>query len=270
MSGSISPELSGTSYIRSSAGFTTKIVYSSRGWISGRVNGFEATISKDGDGMNSGGERIDTPIYKATGQWSSSFTINDLRSGENIVHFDTNSTSNLRLRKQIQVKPIDRQKEYESRRAWRGVTDGIRENDFLKLAREKARIEDEQRGMRRREWEEGREWVRRFFVKGEGVRSEVVKGLVRGLEMGMGMGKEELVRGLVGGAGVWEWSWERYGEFLKREEEGEVEVEGERESESEIKWVVGSKIDEMDDVDDRKNPLITRWNSGVVVERVRV
>lgn len=105
-------------------------------------------------------------------------------------------------------------------------------------------------------------------MKGEGVRSEVVGGLVRGLEMGMGKG--ELVRGLglglVGGAGVWEWSWERYREFLKREEEGE----GESENESEIKWVVGSKIDEMDDVDDRKNPLITSWNSGVVVEGVRV
>lgn len=222
MSGSLNPELSGTSYIRSSSGFTTRISYSSKGWISGTPNTFSAIIYKDGCES--------TPIYKAEGQWSGEFKIKDMRSGKCILQLNANSLK----RKSLKVKPIEQQKEYESRRAWRYVTQAINENDVFKIGKEKGKIENEQRELRRKEKAKGIVWERRFFVKRG--RDEVAERLANGLE---GLSLES-------GGGIWKWDEERYRAMERRNTE------------------------QMRRTDDVKNPLVTRWESGVLVTEVSV
>lgn len=221
MSGSLSPELSGTSYIRSSSGFTTQISYTSKGWISGTPNTFSAIIYKDGCES--------TPIYKAEGQWSGEFNVKDMRSGKDILQFNASSLK----RKALTVNPIEQQKEYESRRAWRYVTQAINENDMFKIGKEKGRIENEQRELRKKEKVEGRVWERRFFVSKE--RDEVAETLARGLK---GLN-------LQSGGGIWKWDGERYRGMLDKEKERMK--------------TGGSGMDET------KSPFVTRWDSGVVV-----
>ncbi|TGO20414.1 hypothetical protein BPAE_0297g00030 [Botrytis paeoniae] len=222
MSGSLNPELSGTSYIRSSSGFTTRISYSSKGWISGTPNTFSAIIYKDG--------RESTPIYKAEGQWSGEFNIKDMRSGKRILQFNANALK----RKSLKVKPIDQQKEYESRRAWRHVTRAINENDIFQIGKEKGKIENDQRELRRKEKAKGIVWERRFFVKVG--RDEVAERLANGLK---GLSLES--RG-----GIWKWDKERY-----------MAMESEN-------------TERMRRSDDMKNPLVTRWESGVMVTEVTI
>ncbi|RAL59443.1 hypothetical protein DID88_006817 [Monilinia fructigena] len=123
MSGSLSPELSG--------------------WISGTPNTFTAIIYRDGCES--------TPICKAGGQWSGEFNVKDMRSGKDILQFNANSLK----RKPLTVRPIEQQKEYESRRAWRYVTQAIHENDIFRIGKEKGRIENEQREMRKKEKVDG-------------------------------------------------------------------------------------------------------------------
>ncbi|EDN94526.1 hypothetical protein SS1G_10400 [Sclerotinia sclerotiorum 1980 UF-70] len=225
MSGSLSPELSGTSYIRSSSGFTTRISYSSKGWISGTPNTFSAIIYKKSE---------NTPIFKAEGQWSDKFNVKDMRSGENILQFDASSLK----RKSIKVKPLEQQKEFESRRAWRHVTQAINESDIFKIGKKKGKIENEQREMRKKEKVEGREWERRFFVKRG--RDEVAERLANGLE---GLKLDS-------GAGMWKWDIDRYRAmdvgFKERMRLGD------------------SKMDAA--VNGMRGPLVAaRWNSEVMV-----
>ncbi|KAI9644187.1 Oxysterol binding protein [Ciborinia camelliae] len=234
MTGSLSPELSGTSYIRSSSGFTTKISYSSKGWIGGTPNTFSAIIYKDGC--------EESPIYKAEGQWSGESIFKDIRSGKTIFQFNANSLK----RKTLKVKPLDEQEEYESRRAWRYVTQAINENDIFKIGKEKGRIESEQREMRKKEKGEGKEWQRRFFVK-----------------MGRDEVAEKLAKGLVGaslesGCGIWKWDGERYSGMLT----GEMERKKMR--------ARVSGMDGMNGINDMKSSSTTRLDSGVMVEEISV
>ncbi|CAD6442514.1 243d0957-300a-475c-a533-84e2b9f690be [Sclerotinia trifoliorum] len=223
MSGSLSPELSGTSHIRSSSGFTTRISYSSKGWISGTPNTFSAIIYKESE---------NTPVFKAEGQWSDKFNVKDMRSGKIVMEFDANSLK----RKSIKVKPLEQQKEYESRRAWRHVTQAINESDIFKIGKEKGRIENEQREMRKKEKDEGKVWERRFFVKRG--RDEVAERLANGLE---GLDLDS-------GAGIWKWDIDRYRAI-------EVGSKG--------RMRVGDS--KMDAGNGMRGPLVSSRNLGVMV-----
>merc|ERR1712098_745336 len=83
MTGSLSPELSGTTYIRSSSGYTAKIHYSSKGWMSGKSNSFVASLYHD--------DHEKEPLYTIEGQWSGEFTIKKAATQEVIEKFSTSS-----------------------------------------------------------------------------------------------------------------------------------------------------------------------------------
>lgn len=235
MSGSLSPELSGTSYIRSSSGFITRISYSSKGWLSGTPNTFSAIIHKDGC--------ENTPIYKAEGQWSGEFNVKDVRSGKCILQFNANSL----MRKSLKIKPVEQQKEYESRRAWHCVTQAIHENDIFRIGKEKGKIEHEQREMRRKEKVEGRVWERRFFVKRG--RDDVAERLAKDVD-GLKLECE---------GGIWKWDKERYRAMETKDKERMRSG--------------GHKMDGANGMDEMTSPLVKRWgswDSGVMVEGVSV
>ena len=153
MTGNLTPELSGSTYIRSSSGYTAKIDYTSKGWIGGRKNGFSAQLFHD--------DNANTPLYAVEGQWSDSWTCKKLDIKKTVDEFNMNSAK----RSPLKVQPINEQHPLESRRAWRYVSQAIHKGDIFAISYEKSKIENEQREMRIRERQEGSEFPRRYFSK---------------------------------------------------------------------------------------------------------
>lgn len=105
--------------------------YSGKGYFSGKSHTFTANITQ---------APSSTPIYTITGQWTgtSTFTVVNAKSpshkvGEVFAQFD-----------KVPRTPITvsaDQGEYESRRVWKDVADGIRSGDFNKASAAKTLIE---------------------------------------------------------------------------------------------------------------------------------
>jgi oxysterol-binding protein-related protein 9/10/11 len=152
MSGAPYVELNKSSYIVSSTGYTARIDYTGKGWLSGKKNSFTATLA-----------RSDAPrdvLYTADGQWTNSFCIRD-KSKKQIDSWDPAALKMPTLA----VKPLDDQGPLESRKAWSKVAEAIKKGDMEATQREKSIIENQQRDMRKKEKEEGTEWERKYFER---------------------------------------------------------------------------------------------------------
>lgn len=145
-------ELNKHTYIQSSTGYTAKIDYSGKGWLSGKRNTFTATMYPEG--------REKDVLYTVEGQWTDGFTIRDGK--KNVV--DTYSAK-LLTKTPLKIANLEDQDPMESRRAWLKVAQAIEKGDLNATGIEKTKIEESQRELRRREKEEGREWERRFFTR---------------------------------------------------------------------------------------------------------
>lgn len=146
-------ELNDSTYITSSTGFTAKIDYSGKGWLSGKKNFFTATMYPTG--------KEKEVIYSITGQWTKSF---EVKAGESkrapvVESYDAEKTPAT----PVLVAPVSEQGPLESRRAWAKVAEGIALSDMEMAGSEKSRIEQNQREMRAKERAEGRVWERRYF-----------------------------------------------------------------------------------------------------------
>lgn len=147
-------ELEGKTYIVSSSGYTSKIEYSGKGWVSGKKNSFTATLYKT--------DAEKDVLYNVSGQWTKTFDIRtgkDAKHGELIETYDAESTQTSELK----VKPLTEQGPLETRKAWAKVAQGIKDGNMDIVGTEKSRIENEQRAMRKKEQEEGRSWERSYF-----------------------------------------------------------------------------------------------------------
>ncbi|KIW08426.1 uncharacterized protein PV09_01329 [Verruconis gallopava] len=147
-------ELDSSSYITSSSGFTAKIDYSGRGWISGKKNTFSATLYST--------EKPKDVHYYVDGQWNEAFKIKDSKKQE-IDAYDASQCPTTKL----MIAPIEEQHPLESRRAWQHVAAAINKGDMEVTQAEKSKIENEQRDLRKKEKEEGVEWERKFFTRRE-------------------------------------------------------------------------------------------------------
>ncbi|KAK4648735.1 Oxysterol-binding protein 4 [Podospora bellae-mahoneyi] len=150
-------ELDGSSYITSSNGFTAKVDYSGKGWLSGKKNSLTAVLYPTGKEKD--------VLFNVSGQWTKTFEIHSgpakHNSAGNLVELwdpAQNPTSNLI------VAPIDEQHPLESRRAWNKVAVAIAKGEFDVVHVEKSKIESAQREMRIKEKAEGRTWERRYFT----------------------------------------------------------------------------------------------------------
>jgi len=65
-------ELNSSTYIQSSSGYTCKIDYTGRGWVSGKSNSFSATMYAE--------DKKKDPIYIAEGQWTGKFSIKNAKT----------------------------------------------------------------------------------------------------------------------------------------------------------------------------------------------
>ncbi|GJC99470.1 oxysterol-binding protein [Colletotrichum higginsianum] len=150
-------ELEGTSFITSSTGFTSKIDYSGKGWLSGKKNSVIASVYPTGHEKD--------VVFNITGVWTKSFEIHQGSAKHNSSKtlLETYDAAQHPTSKLV-VAPIDKQHPLESRRAWKGVADGIAKGDMDLVSREKSAIENAQRELRAKEKAEGRAWERRYFT----------------------------------------------------------------------------------------------------------
>lgn len=150
-------ELNDKTFITSSTGFTAKIDYSGKGWMSGKKNSFTAI-------MYPTGQEHDV-LYTVTGQWTKSFEIREGSSkyGDLVESYDAGDHPTTPLI----VAPVEEQDPLESRRAWAKVAAGIAAGDLDTTGIEKSKIENEQRALRLQEQAENRTWERRYFTKVE-------------------------------------------------------------------------------------------------------
>jgi hypothetical protein len=145
-------ELNDKTYITSSSGYTAKIEYSGKGWLSGKKNSFTATMYPTGKEKD--------VLYTVTGRWNKTFDI-CLGSKKSTV-IDTYDAEALPSTP-LTIAPIEQQDPLESRRAWQKVAEGIAVGDMDSVGVEKTKIEELQRELRRQEKADGRLWERRYF-----------------------------------------------------------------------------------------------------------
>lgn len=153
ITGSPYVELNSSTYIQSSTGYTARIDYSGRGWVSGKKNTFSAVLYPEGKEKD--------VIYKADGQWNESFQIKEAKTKTVVDTFDHKCTSTTPLT----VAEIEDQDHFETRRAWKKVSGAINQGNMELTSAEKTIIETRQREMRQQEKDEGREWERKFFSR---------------------------------------------------------------------------------------------------------
>jgi len=144
-------ELDKTTYIQSSSGYTAKVDYSGKGWLSGKKNSFTASLYPEGKEKD--------VLYTAEGQWADSFVIKDVKTKQQVDSYQAKAIKTTPLI----VAPLEQQDPYESRCAWHEVAMGIEKGDMDKVSSEKSKIESSQRELRKKEQSEGRDWERTFF-----------------------------------------------------------------------------------------------------------
>ena len=154
-------ELNSSSYITSSTGYTAKMSYSGKGWLSGDKNSVAATLYRDGDEKD--------VLYNAIGVWTKSFAFYKGPAKNNssktlVDKYDAAKSPGT----QLAVRPLEEQHPLESRRAWGKVAAAVAKGDMDAVGLEKGKIEQAQRDMRAKEKGEGKGWERRYFstVKG--------------------------------------------------------------------------------------------------------
>lgn len=148
-------ELNKSTYIVGSNGFTSRIDYSGKGWVSGARNSLSAVVFPHGK------EKSKSDIlYTAEGSWTDKFTIKNAKK-EVVETYNAKAEP----KTELQVAPVDQQDPLESRRAWRKVAAAIQKGDMNTTSGEKSIIEESQRAMRKQEQAEGKEWERRFFTR---------------------------------------------------------------------------------------------------------
>lgn len=157
-------ELDKSTAIVSSSGFISKIDYSGRGWMSGKKNTFSATLSKIGS---------KEALYTVEGHWNETFAIHEgaSKKGATVETWNSGDKPTAKLK----VAPIEEQDPRESHRAWKSVADAILKGDMDTTSREKSKIENAQRELRKKEQSEGKEWPRTFFSKKDHPEDKIIE-----------------------------------------------------------------------------------------------
>jgi hypothetical protein len=161
-------ELDGSSFITSSTGFTARIDYTGKGWISGKKNSFTATLYPTGKEKD--------VLFNVSGQWTKSFEIHSgpAKYNNKTTLIDTWEPVPI---SELIVAPLEKQHPLESRRAWAKVAAAVAKGDLELVSQEKSKIENAQRESRARERAEGRTWQRRYFTARDDVEDPVLATL---------------------------------------------------------------------------------------------
>lgn len=149
-------ELDGSTTIVSSSGYSAKIDYSGKGWLSGKKNTVIATVFPT--------DNEKEVLYNVTGQWTKEFEIYEGPAKKNskatlVSVYDAAGTA----QSELVLEPLEKQHPLESRRAWSKVAEAIQKSDMESVSIEKTKIEQAQRLMRAKETAGNHTWERRYF-----------------------------------------------------------------------------------------------------------
>ncbi|KAM0519405.1 hypothetical protein ACHAPE_003577 [Trichoderma viride] len=149
-------ELDGSTTIVSSSGYSAKIDYSGKGWLSGKKNTVIATVFPT--------DNEKEVLFNVTGQWTKEFEIYQGPAKKNskatlVSTYDAAGTA----QSELILEPLEKQHPLESRRAWSKVADAIQKSDMDTVSVEKTKIEQAQRLMRAKETAGNHTWERRYF-----------------------------------------------------------------------------------------------------------
>ncbi|CAG8691585.1 4525_t:CDS:2 [Acaulospora colombiana] len=148
-------ELTDNGYIQSSTGYLASIEYKGKGYFSGRAHSIKASFGLAANPQ--------APSVVVEGQWD---TITKVTSVSGCKHVKSGSvfTDVTTPKEEVTVIPTSEQGEWESRKLWEQVANGIKSGDFTKASQEKTKIENEQRQRRRDEQAAGTPWQLKHFV----------------------------------------------------------------------------------------------------------
>lgn len=130
-------------------------------------------------------------MYTADGQWTGAFSIKSADKRE-IDIWDPKKGNIV----PPTVQDVSTQGPLESRRAWQKVAEGIKKGDMDTVGKEKTKIEEEQRALRKKEKETGQEWPRKYFTR-EKVHP-VYEKLAKDGDIGESLSPEKT-------DGIWSW-----------------------------------------------------------------
>lgn len=155
-------------------GYVSTIEYKGKGYFSGKSHSFKATvvpISADGTaaaaassggggwfGGKSSSSSSSSDELIVEGTWHETSTYSKGAKGG--FH---NSAVGKELATVVGAGPEGAMGEYETRKLWEQVAKGIREGDFELASKEKTRIENDQRQMRKDEQAAGTKWPLKHF-----------------------------------------------------------------------------------------------------------
>lgn len=150
-------ELDGSTHITSSSGYSAKIDYSGKGWLSGKKNSVVATLYKTGNEKD--------VLYNATGQWNKEFEIYEgpAKKNSKSTLFESHNAETV-PQTDLKLQPVEQQHPLESRRAWGPVAEAIQKGDMDTVSVEKGKIEHAQRALRTKEAADKATWERRYFT----------------------------------------------------------------------------------------------------------
>lgn len=149
-------ELDGSTVIQGSNGYIAVVEFSGRGYFTGKKNSFKARIFRNA----AASAHKDNALYTIQGQWSGASTIyRGASKADGILFYDAQAKSPERL----VVKPVEQQHDLESRKAWAPVAEAIKKGNYDLISREKSKIENAQRELRKKERDLGAKWPVRWF-----------------------------------------------------------------------------------------------------------
>lgn len=202
-------ELNSSSFITSSSGYTSKISYSGKGWLSGEKNSVTAVLYHEDNERD--------VLYNAVGVWTKSFSFYKGSAKSNssstlVETYDAASSPGTKLT----VAPLEEQHPLESRRAWSKVAAAVAKGDMDAVGLEKGKIEQAQRDMRAKERSEDRVWERIYFTAQDGP-DEILTELAP--RVGLGVDGDADKTG-----GLWRFDWDKEAKVKKAGKPSEEEV----------------------------------------------
>ncbi|KAL8824743.1 MAG: hypothetical protein Q9191_004851 [Dirinaria sp. TL-2023a] len=154
LAGHLYPELYGKYKIVASSGYVSEMNFQGSGFFTGQTNQFSASVYHIDKGSESS-------VYTLQGQWCEKYQIHDSIKEVIIEECDINSAKPAAL----VSSPEEEQDSWETGRAWKKVREALEKGEMHTTVREKTRIENGQRAMRKREASDGVEWKPLFFYK---------------------------------------------------------------------------------------------------------
>lgn len=151
MFGKMVLELGDHSSIRNEANdLTADVEFKTKGYFTGTYNAIAGRVTQKGK-----------HIGDISGKWNEEMDYKGTKSGESRVLFDAKKATFV----EKSVPAESEQDEFESRRLWAKVTEGIKEKNLDKATDAKSAIEDAQRQRVKEREESGSTFKPRFFIQ---------------------------------------------------------------------------------------------------------